>query len=291
MLTFSSSRRAIGNRNVSTGPSIDRGGSILASLTKNYLPFFENKVLLRGDQLGWSNFDITEGNLLVFLGTSHNSAFYGIDLKVVDNGLNGSFCTPREALDRLSTQESRTFLWGNSLIKHHKQFLFCPTCKQKLFIDENRACACGNCLLKFFPRVDPVIITLIINGNRCLLCRLPTSPKRRYSCVAGFLEPGESIEECVAREVFEEVGITVDTRKVKYILSEPWPTEIGSNLMIGCSVEVNTDYFKLNTSELEDALWVDVDHVRNIFSRVSSDYVLPEHYTTARKLLDYWSKE
>lgn len=153
--------------------------------------------------------------------------------------------------------------------------------------------SCLDCKKDHYPRVDPVIITLIINGTNCLLCRLPTSPKKRYSCVAGFLEPGETIEECVQREVFEEVGVKLDRKRIKYILSDPWPTEIGSNLMIGCQAYIDTTDFKVNLEELEDARWFKMDEVKEILAKEKEDHEfnLPGHYTTAYKLLKYWTSD
>jgi NAD+ diphosphatase len=157
-------------------------------------------------------------------------------------------------------------------VKNYGRFMNCKTCEKD-----------------FYPRVDPVIITLLIHQDSCLLCRLPTSPKRRYSCVAGFLEPGESIEDCVRREASEEVGVNVIS--VKYILSDPWPTEMGSNLMIGCLSEVDSKNFTINKLELEDAKWFSKKEINTYLTKLSDEYILPEHYTTANKLLSGWLRE
>eukprot|EP01127_Copromyxa_protea_P023197 TRINITY_DN8624_c0_g1_i3.p1 TRINITY_DN8624_c0_g1~~TRINITY_DN8624_c0_g1_i3.p1 ORF type:complete len:116 (-),score=25.97 TRINITY_DN8624_c0_g1_i3:13-360(-) len=109
------------------------------------------------------------------------------------------------------------------------------------------------------------------------------------------LESGETIEECVKREVAEEVGIKVHEKDIRYVCSMPWPTEIASNLMIGCWTDTKERNFKIDTHELEDARWFSKETIKEILQsqadttiKPTTDFILPGHWTTAHKLLTHW---
>jgi NAD+ diphosphatase len=110
---------------------------------------------------------------------------------------------------------------------------------------------CDVCKAQHFPRTDPVVIMLAVDGDNCLLGRQARFPKSMYSCLAGFLEPGETIEDAVRREIFEEAGIHCGA--VAYLASQPWP--FPASLMIGCIAEATTRELKIDGVELEDARW------------------------------------
>lgn len=111
---------------------------------------------------------------------------------------------------------------------------------------------CEACGRQHFPRTDPVVIMLVLDGDRVLLGRQATWPERMYSLLAGFMEPGESIEEAVRREVEEEAGIRV--AEIVYVTSQPWP--FPASLMIGCAARAETTTISIDPHELEDAIWV-----------------------------------
>ncbi len=108
-----------------------------------------------------------------------------------------------------------------------------------------------------FPRTDPVVIMLSVDGERCLLGRSPRFAPTMWSCLAGFIEPGESIEDAVRRETWEEAGIA--TGRVAYFRSQPWPFPM--SLMIGCFAEATTHDVVVDRTELEDARWFSKDEV------------------------------
>jgi NAD+ diphosphatase len=110
---------------------------------------------------------------------------------------------------------------------------------------------CDVCKAQHFPRTDPVVIMLAVDGDNCLLGRQARFPKLMYSCLAGFLEPGETIEDAVRREIFEEAGIQCGA--VAYLASQPWP--FPASLMIGCIAQAATRELKVDGVELEDARW------------------------------------
>jgi NAD+ diphosphatase len=136
----------------------------------------------------------------------------------------------------------------------------------------------NDCRREIFPRVDPAIIVLVSDGDRCLLGRQASWPEGRYSTVAGFVEPGESLEDSVRREVYEETNIRVGT--VSYHSSQPWP--FPSSLMLGFMAEATSSDITLNDGELEDAQWFTRKELRSGFPK------LPFQISIARRLVDYW---
>jgi NAD+ diphosphatase len=142
---------------------------------------------------------------------------------------------------------------ARALLQWHGSHGFCAACGAASDIAMagwQRNCpACG---ARHFPRTDPVVIMLVTRGNRCLMGRSPGWPEGMYSCLAGFVEPGETIEAAVRREVAEESGIRIGA--VRYLASQPWP--FPASLMIGCAAEALTDAITIDPAELEDALWI-----------------------------------
>ncbi|RYB01855.1 NAD(+) diphosphatase [Lichenibacterium ramalinae] len=148
---------------------------------------------------------------------------------------------------------------GKSLLSWHASHRFCGRCgtaTESSTSGWKRICL--QCGLHHFPRTDPVVIMLAVDGERCLLGRQPRFPAGMYSCLAGFLEPGETIEEAVRREIGEEAGIRCGA--VTYLGCQPWP--FPSSLMIGCVVEAASTEITIDRDELEDARWFTRDAVR-----------------------------
>lgn len=148
---------------------------------------------------------------------------------------------------------------AKSLLSWHARHGFCANCGAPTRLSASgfrRDCdACG---AQHFPRTDPVVIMLVTHGSRCLLGRQARFPTGNYSCLAGFVEPGETVEDAVRRETFEEAGVRVGA--VRYALSQPWP--FPSSLMLGCVGEALGDALTVDRDELEDARWFDRDELR-----------------------------
>ncbi|MGJ3263316.1 MAG: NAD(+) diphosphatase [Salinarimonas sp.] len=148
---------------------------------------------------------------------------------------------------------------AKSLLSWHGRHGFCANCGAPTRVSASgyrRDCeACG---AQHFPRTDPVVIMLITHGDSCLLGRQARFPSGNYSCLAGFLEPGETVENAVRRETFEEAGVRVGA--VSYALSQPWP--FPSSLMLGCVGEALGDALTIDREELEDARWFTRAEVR-----------------------------
>jgi NAD+ diphosphatase len=191
-------------------------------------------------------------------------------------------------LDQLRPGEAATFAAARSVIDWHARNGFCAKCgTATALFRAGWGRKCGNCGTEHFPRVDPVVIMIAEHDGRALLGRQPAWPAGRYSALAGFLEPGESIEEAVAREVKEEAGVTVS--RVRYIASQPWP--FPSQLMIACVAEAAEDALTIDTHELEDAIWVSREEVRAVLAGGGSAFLAPPPYAIAHTLLSAWAAE
>lgn len=148
---------------------------------------------------------------------------------------------------------------ARALIDWHARHGFCAQCGGQTFAAEaGYKRVCGQCSGEHFPRTDPVVIMLATDGDRCLVGRQAGWPDTMFSALAGFVEPGETIEEAVAREMMEEAGIAVT--HVRYLGCQPWP--FPSSLMIGCLAEATTTEIMLDAQELEDARWISRDEAR-----------------------------
>jgi len=153
---------------------------------------------------------------------------------------------------------------AKSVLGWHARHRFCPNCGVMTTPTQGGwRRDCPSCKAEHFPRTDPVVIMLAIAGERCVLGRSPRFPQTMWSCLAGFAEPGESIEEAVRREVHEEVGLTC--ARVRYFASQPWP--FPSSLMIGCHAEALTDKIVIDRSEIEEARWFDRDELKLMLTR------------------------
>jgi NAD+ diphosphatase len=142
---------------------------------------------------------------------------------------------------------------------------------------------CPTCGADHFPRTDPVVIMSVICGQELLLGRQSSWPQGMYSTLAGFMEPGEAIEEAVAREVFEESGVKV--KAVHYLTSQPWP--FPSSLMIGALAETDDPKLTIDTSELETARWFAADELRQMLDGTHPRGLsAPRPYAIARHLIE-----
>ena len=179
-------------------------------------------------------------------------------------------------------------LWGTarSLIGWHGRHRFCANCgAPTALFRAGWGRKCGACSAEHYPRVDPVVIMLAEHRGRVLVGRQPQYPAGRYSALAGFVEPGESIEEAVARELKEEAGIEV--RDVRYVASQPWP--FPGQLMIACIAEAVDDALTIDRTELEDARWMERAGVEAALrGDADAPFLAPPHFAIASTLLRHW---
>lgn len=163
------------------------------------------------------------------------------------------FCELRAVMTRLSPRDAELAATTKAVFGWHDSHGFCAKCGTKSAPSKGGwQRDCPACNTSHFPRTDPVVIMLITHGNRVLMGRSPGWPEGMYSLLAGFVEPGETLEAAVRREVFEEAGIKVG--EVGYLSSQPWP--FPSSLMFGCRGEALDDTITIDPVEIEDAMWV-----------------------------------
>jgi NAD+ diphosphatase len=163
---------------------------------------------------------------------------------------------------------------GKAVIGWHARHRFCAKCGAATTpAQAGWRRDCPGCGTQHFPRTDPVVIMLAIAGERCLLGRQPRFAKGQWSCLAGFIEPGEAIEEAVRRETFEEAGVKCG--RVAYFASQPWPFPM--SLMIGCHAQALTTELAVDRAELEDARWFERDEVAAMMLRRHPDGLIVTH--------------
>ena len=154
---------------------------------------------------------------------------------------------------------------GKALSTWHLKHGFCANCGAPTrMTTAGWKRHCDNCGTEHFPRTDPVVIMMAVDGERCLMGRSPRFPPGMYSCLAGFMEPGEAIEDAVRREIFEETGIACG--EVAYHFTQPWPFPM--TLMIGCIAKATHGEITLDGDELEDARWFSFDELRQMLDGV-----------------------
>jgi NAD+ diphosphatase len=191
------------------------------------------------------------------------------------------------ALSLLPAEDAAIFGTARSVIDWHNNHRFCGRCggATKLF-RAGWGRTCTACNTEHFPRTDPVVIMLAEFEGKALVGRQSRFPPGNYSALAGFLEPGESVEEAVRRELHEESGIR--TGAVRYVTSQPWPFG-GSQLMIACVAEALDDKITLDTNELEDAMWVTRAEVAAALAgEAGARFGAPPPFAVARTLLEAW---
>ena len=195
------------------------------------------------------------------------------------------FVELRAVMTLLNARDAELAATGKAILGWHATHGYCAACGEKsaIFMAGWQR-ICPSCNAHHFPRTDPVVIMLITRGNSVLVGRSPHWPEGMYSLLAGFIEPGETIEAAVRREVFEEAGIRVG--HVRYLASQPWP--FPSSLMLGCAGEALTDKITVDPVEIEDALWITREEMMDIFAGLRSDILPARKGAIAQFLLRNW---
>jgi NAD+ diphosphatase len=234
--------------------------------------------------LAWAPLaDAPAGAELALLGTIDDvPRFVALTRPAADRGHNAIF----RILDVLPAGEAGTYAAARSLVDWHARHGFCARCGSATApIRAGWARRCASCAAEHFPRTDPVVIMLAEHHGRVLIGRQPRFPAGRYSALAGFLEVGESLEEAVARELFEEAGVRATA--VRYVASQPWP--FPSALMIACIATVESDAIRLDENELEHAIWVSRDEVAAALAGdPGARFLPPPRYAIAHTLFVRW---
>lgn len=200
----------------------------------------------------------------------------------------GRFDDLRMLGPRLSRDDLAMLGPAKAVFEWHARNAYCANCgTPTLIVEAGWKRECPMCSAEHFPRVDPVCIMAPVFGEKCLLGRQRGWPRGMYSALAGYIEPGEPIEEAVARETFEEAGLRV--REVRVHSTQPWP--FPHSLMIGVLCTVEDDAEKIDTEELESARWFTRDEVRLLVAGKHPDAFAPPPFAIAHQLLKTWAEE
>lgn len=195
------------------------------------------------------------------------------------------FCELRKIMAELNARDAELIATAKSLFDWHRSHRFCAACGHES--DMKMAGwqrDCPACRRSHFPRTDPVVIMLITHGNSVLMGRGPQWPRGMYSLLAGFIEPGETMEAAVRREVFEEAGVRVG--RVDYLASQPWPYP--SSLMMGCRGEALGREITIDPVEIEDAMWVTREEMLDAFAGIHPVIKPARVGAIAHFILQHW---
>lgn len=234
----------------------------------------------------------------VFLGMRDDVPWFALGLPdseaPPDLGVAGEFRLLNEVVSLLPADEAAMVAYARAMVIWHSNHLHCGRCGSPTeFLEGGHSRQCRNpaCAHRSFPRTDPAVITLIEDptGTRALLGRQSRWPQGMHSVIAGFVEPGESLEECVIRETFEETGIRVG--EVRYQASQPWP--FPASIMLGFRARALTTEINLTDNELESCTWYTRAELRS-FGEMGGPYAdrrLPNPFSIARFLVNTWLAE
>jgi len=235
----------------------------------------------------------------IFLGTSNDSPWFTLTLHESDPQLktlpdDSEFLDLRRVGPQLTAEDSAFLIYAKGLNFWHQRTQYCELCASALTNTQGghaKQCSNKDCAQLVFPRTDPAVIMLVTRIDAtgtelCLLGRSPVWPPGMYSTLAGFVESGESLEDAVAREVFEESGVVVED--VEYIDSQPWP--FPRSIMLGFRSTAITDTIKVDPNELEDAQWFSRDDLAKFgaWGDTNFEYQLPRTDSIAHKLITQW---
>ncbi len=213
------------------------------------------------------------------------SVFYDPTEQIHPDFPNTAFCELRGQMGVLSPRDAELSATAKAIFHWHNSHKFCSRCRAESDMTMSGwQRNCPSCNASHFPRTDPVVIMLITQGPNVLLGRSPQWPERMYSLLAGFIEPGETIEAAVRREVYEESGIRVGP--VSYLASQPWA--FPNSLMFGCHGNALSTEIKLDPAELEDALWISKTELLEAFNNKESVIKPARFGSIAQFLLQHW---
>lgn len=229
---------------------------------------------------------VPDDTALIFIGVDDDGNACFVPEAAPAARIDGRSRTAMRVLPMLPSDQAALYGGARSLVDWHARHRFCAACGGATVLAKGGwQRTCTACSAEHFPRVDPVTIMLALHGDRALVGRQHGYPPRMYSALAGFVEPGESLEEAVARELFEEAGVRAND--VRYVTSQPWP--FPSSLMIGCMADVADAALTLDTTEIEDAIWITRDEAAAALAHApDAPFHAPPSLAIAHHLLRYW---
>jgi len=229
---------------------------------------------------------VAEAGTVAFLGLIGEAAHFAIDLSHRDDPpiLPGTrFADLRSVGALLAREEGGLLAYARGLLHWHQRHRFCGVCGSPTEPREGgHLRRCTNCGTEHYPRTDPAVIMRIEHGGRVLLGRQKQWPPGMHSVLAGFVEPGESLEDTVRREVLEEVSLP--TTDVRYHSSQPWP--FPASIMLGFTARALDDRIVVDNHEIEQARWYTREELKA--SPENEIFRLPRRDSIARRLVDDW---
>ncbi|MGR3662862.1 MAG: NAD(+) diphosphatase [Paracoccaceae bacterium] len=286
---------------------------LMADPATRAVPFWRGKPLLHGadeTSLGWlpvtdNIFDLAD-EPPVFLGQGDQGAYFAYDISSWEPEETpdtlGTFTDASEqrhpdlpddlhfgelrgVMTALSRRDAELAATARAILGWHENHIFCSKCGVRSIVGMSGwQRDCPDCGGHHFPRTDPVVIMLVTHGNSVLLGRSPGWPEGMFSLLAGFVEPGETIEAAVRREVLEETSVEVG--RVSYLASQPWP--FPASLMFGCHAEATSTDIKVDPIEIEEALWLTREEMMNVFAGGHERINAPRNGAIAHFLLQNW---
>jgi NAD+ diphosphatase len=303
-------------RNNFTGGPLDRASdrrldeewltACLKDETTRYLPVWQSRNLMNGrtslkpvflspDQV---RKHIREAESTILLGIEGDSAYFALGLPDQESasspegpvglGELGQFRDLRQVAPLLDEHDGALLAFARAMVYWHRRHRFCGDCGSPTISMEAgymRVCTNRDCEQRQFPRTDPAIIVLVTCGDRGLLGRKPSWPEGMYSTIAGFVEPGESIEDAVLREVQEETGVRVV--EMCYQSSQPWP--FPTSLMLGFRARAKDEAIQIDKDELEHARWFTRKEIKDGLEQGALR--LPPEISISRRLIEGWFDE
>ncbi len=256
------------------------GSSIIID-EKNKICLFQRNLI---NEYNIANEDI------ILLGEYEGVTYFATTLKAeLKNNLSKISLRDFVNLDFLDENKFGILAQGASVLNWHESHQFCSSCGNKtIIVNAGWRRDCVICKKEHFPRVDSAVIMLVTFGEYCLLGRGVNFKEGRYSCLAGYVESGETFEGAAQRELFEEAGI--EGYDTEYLFSQPWP--FPSTLMVGMRMKARTQELTLDKNEIADAIWVHKDEVRAVLNgKETSIFSIPHKIAIARNILEVWVEE
>ncbi|MXW47161.1 MAG: NAD(+) diphosphatase [Gammaproteobacteria bacterium] len=286
------------DRKVKQRKEEDRLTTLQANPSARFLVFFGNQFLVakkprtkpcffHAHEIDELASDITN---IVFLGSRKSKHYFAAELgstqaadQVADD--ERGFTGLRECGRNLKAHNASLLSYAKAMFNWHWTHQYCGLCGSDTYSVQGghvRRCANEKCEKNHFPRTDPAIIVSVVRDGKCLFGRQKSWPPKRFSVIAGFVEPGESIEQAVAREVLEETNIEIG--QIYYHSSQPWP--FPGSIMLGFSATATSEAINLNDGELQEAHWRSIDEV--VSGLEQDDFRLPTPLSIAYRLVEDW---
>ena len=257
-----------------------------------FLPFWQNKPFVTVGRAGFLPWRASwQDGISVFLGLDGTQPLFAVDVagETEPSLEGGAFSEMRTSAFVLPARDTAIAGQAKALIDWHRRHGFCPNCGAPTDLcDGGYRRLCPDCAAEHFPRTDPVVIMLPVFEDVCLVGRNARFVGGLYSAFAGFVEPGEGMEDAVRRELREEAGLRVGA--VTYHASQPWP--FPSSLMLGCYAQALDHDFKIDGNEIADARWLTKDEVRKRLAKeIENEMTLPASIAIAHHLIKDWAKD